>query len=223
MFCDFVVFSVAWNWHPWLIHNKTTRLANLAAGCSTMPSKFSPIFSHFHVSHTTQPPENESQIVCEGWCHKWSKLLASNDLNLHIFTCVPKLPSSWDVRVQRKSFLKLAIRASWMKLAYTSPNVISTSPKNISWAELILQFFCNLISSKNFTYPLGKLRTKFTSLIAKSTSPGLLDTTFFACSGALPAFLHDTGVPNVVFLSRLTIELRRAWGIRHSPTENFNT
>ena len=27
---------------------------------------------------------------------------------------------------------------------------------------------------------MGKLRTEFTSLIAKSTSPGLSDTTFFA-------------------------------------------
>ena len=37
--------------------------------------------------------------------------------------------------------------------------------------------------SKNFTYPLGKLRTKDTSPIAKSSSPTLSDTTctFFAC------------------------------------------
>ena len=35
-------------------------------------------------------------------------------------------------------------------------------------------------SSKNITCPLGKLKTEFTSLIAKSTSPRLWDTTFFA-------------------------------------------
>lgn len=28
---------------------------------------------------------------------------------------------------------------------------------------------------------MGRLRTEFTSLTAKSTSPGLSDTTFFAC------------------------------------------
>ena len=37
------------------------------------------------------------------------------------------------------------------------------------------------ISPKNFTCPLGKLRTKITSPIAKSSSPGLSDMTFFAC------------------------------------------
>ena len=43
-----------------------------------------------------------------------------------------------------------------------------------------LQFFCNLNFPNNFTCPSGKLRTEFTSPIATSTSPGLLDTTFFA-------------------------------------------
>ena len=47
----------------------------------------------------------------------------------------------------------------------------------------ISQFFCNMNSSKNFTCPSGKLRTEFTSPTAKSTSPRLSDTTFFArCS-----------------------------------------
>ena len=36
------------------------------------------------------------------------------------------------------------------------------------------------ISQKHSTCPSGKLRTKITSPIAKSTSPGLSDTTFFA-------------------------------------------
>ena len=44
----------------------------------------------------------------------------------------------------------------------------------------ISQFLCNLDSSKNFTCPLVKLITEFTSLIAKPTSPGLSDTTLFA-------------------------------------------
>ena len=35
-------------------------------------------------------------------------------------------------------------------------------------------------SSKYFTYPSGKLRTELTNPIAKSTSLGLSDTTFFA-------------------------------------------
>ena len=49
-----------------------------------------------------------------------------------------------------------------------------------------LQFFCNLNFPKNFTCPSGKSRTGFTSPIAKSSSPGLSDTTFFArCCYAL--------------------------------------
>ena len=69
------------------------------------------------------------------------------------------------------------------KLASTSPDVISTSPKTFWLAELISQFFCYLNYSKNITCLSGKLKTELTSLIAKSTflSPGLSDTTFFAC------------------------------------------
>ena len=70
-----------------------------------------------------------------------------------------------------------------LKLTFTSPNIISTSPKNVLMSRLISQFFCNLNSSKKFTCPSGKLITEFTSLIAKFTSPGLSDTTFFARCG----------------------------------------
>ena len=54
------------------------------------------------------------------------------------------------------------------------------APKAFWQAELISQFFCYLNFSKNITYSSGKLKTEFTSRIVKSTSPGLLDTTFFA-------------------------------------------
>ena len=82
-------------------------------------------------------------------------------------------------RMQRKSFLQLAIRASWSKhlLAQTSFQLV---PKAFRRAELISHFFCYSNSSKNITCPSGKLKTDFTSPIAKSTSPGLSDTTFFA-------------------------------------------
>ena len=46
-------------------------------------------------------------------------------------------------------------------------------------AEFISKFFCYSNSSKNITCQLGKLKTEFTSPIAKSTSPRPLDTTFF--------------------------------------------
>ena len=73
-----------------------------------------------------------------------------------------------------------ACHSGKLELTFTSPNIISTSPKSVLMSRSISQFFCNLNSSKNFTCLLGKLRTEFSSLIAKSTSPGLSDTTFFA-------------------------------------------
>ena len=75
-----------------------------------------------------------------------------------------------------------ACHSGKLNLAFTSPQVISTGPKAKAfwWVELISQFFCYSDSSKNITCPLGKLKTEFTSQIAKSTSPGLSDTTFFA-------------------------------------------
>ena len=72
-----------------------------------------------------------------------------------------------------KKIIFTACHSGKLKLAFTSPDVISTSPKNFL-------FFCYSNSSENITCPSGKLSTEFTSRIAKSTSPGLSDTTFFA-------------------------------------------
>ena len=55
------------------------------------------------------------------------------------------------------------------------------APKAFWWTELISQFFCYSNSSKNITCLTGKLKTELTSPITKSTSPGLLNTAFFAC------------------------------------------
>ena len=65
-------------------------------------------------------------------------------------------------------FYSLPFRQAEGKIYY-SPNIISTSPKKVLMSRLISKFFGNLNSSKNFTCP-----------IAKSTNPGLSDTTFFA-------------------------------------------
>ena len=64
-----------------------------------------------------------------------------------------------------------------LKLALTSPDVISTSPKNVLTS--IIDFTVLLLFKflKNITCPVGKLKTEFTSLMAKSTSPGLSETT----------------------------------------------
>ena len=73
-----------------------------------------------------------------------------------------------------KKIIFTACHSGMLKLAFTSPGVISTSPKTF------------LTSRIDFTVLLIRIPQKgsaFTSPIAKSTSPGLLDTTFFArCS-----------------------------------------
>ena len=79
-----------------------------------------------------------------------------------------------------KKVIFTACHSGKLKLTFTSPNVISTSPKNVLMSRLISQFFCNLNSSKKFTCQSGKLITEFTSLIAKSTSTGAIGH-YFLC------------------------------------------
>ena len=92
----------------------------------------------------------------------------------------PYHSSCFHHRVQWKSLLQLAFRASWSKHLLTQSS-FQEARKALWRAELISQFFCYSNSSKNNTCPSGKLKTEFSSLIEKSTTPGLSDTTFFAC------------------------------------------
>ena len=117
-----------------------------------------------------------------------------------MFLFLWKRPRKSLLRMQRKSFLQLAIRASWSEHLLAQTSLFSTNPKIFWWTELVSQFFCKLNSSKYFTCPSGKLRTEFTSPIAKSTSCELSDTTFFA-----HCFLDHTSnrfrrSPNLIFL-----------------------
>ena len=65
--------------------------------------------------------------------------------------------------------------------AFTSPDVILTSPKNSLSSRIDFTVLCYSNSSKNITCALDKLKTELTSPITKSISPMLSDTTFFAC------------------------------------------
>ena len=83
-------------------------------------------------------------------------------------------------RVQRKSFLQLAIWASWSYhlLAQTSFHLASKA----SWRAELADFTVLLLFEFLKKHHLPRqLKTGFTSPIAKSTSPGLSNTTFFAC------------------------------------------
>ena len=77
-----------------------------------------------------------------------------------------------------KKIIFTACHSGKLKLAFTSPDIISTSPKSFLTSRIISLFFCYSNSSKDI-----KLKTEFNSPIAKSTSPGLSPTTFFVhCS-----------------------------------------
>ena len=92
-----------------------------------------------------------------------------------------------------------ACHSGKLMLAFTTPDIISTSPKTFWLAELISQFFCYSNSSKNIACLSGKLKTEFTSAIAKSASPGLSDTTSFAHCG------HKYQMYKLLNLPRTTI------------------
>ena len=70
-----------------------------------------------------------------------------------------------------------------LKLAFTSLDVIWTSPKSFLTSRIDFTVLPLFELLKNNTCPSGKFKTEFTSQIAKSTSPGLSDTTFFALWG----------------------------------------
>ena len=71
-----------------------------------------------------------------------------------------------------------------LKLAFTSPDVISISPKNFLTSRIDFTVLLSFKFLKKHHLPSGKLKTEFTSPIAKSTSPKLLNTTSFSrCSG----------------------------------------
>ena len=82
---------------------------------------------------------------------------------------------------KESQFYSLPFGQAVASMHVLTQNLFHLAPKTFWWAGLITQFLCNLNSSKNFTYPSGKLRTEFSSPIVKSTSPKLSDTTFFAC------------------------------------------
>ena len=80
-------------------------------------------------------------------------------------------------RVQRKSVLQFAVQAScsYHVLAQKSFQLAPTKLLTCRIGLIAVHF------PQNFTCPPGKLSTECTSTIEKSTSPGLSNTTFFAC------------------------------------------
>ena len=85
--------------------------------------------------------------------------------------------------VQRKSVkLQSAVKASCSVASmYKRKNhYFEPAPPNFYWAGLITVLLL-LEFPKNLSCPSGKLRTEFSSSIAKSTYHGLSDMTFLTC------------------------------------------
>ena len=118
-----------------------------------------------------------------------------------------------DQKQGAKKVIFTACHSGKLKLTFTSPNIISTSPQNVLMRRLISQFSRNLNSSKNFTCPSGKLITEFTSPIARSTSLGQSDTTFFARWEVFLFFLYGLVGPlaevKVLFWSTVSKDERK--------------
>ena len=79
--------------------------------------------------------------------------------------------------------------------------LLQLAQKTFWWVELISQFFCNLNFSKKLTYPLGKLRAKFTRLWQS-------DTTFFAGTVMSPiaaTFYQPWIIPIILYNSLILL------------------
>ena len=130
-----------------------------------------------------------------------------------------------------KKIVFTACHSGKLKRAFTRPRRHFNAPKTFWLAELISKFFCYSNSSKTITSPSGKIKTEFTSPIAKSTCPRLSDTTFLARCNNLAN--HNQRHPMSVFCqisvwrSKNCLEFSIPWGGLtnsrwpfHSPT-NF--
>ena len=77
-----------------------------------------------------------------------------------------------------------------LKLTFTSPNIISTSPKNVLMSTLISQFFCNLNSSKKLHLPVEQVNNRIHYPDSKIHWPPGYQTLLSLHTGAL---LHLLG------------------------------
>ena len=91
-------------------------------------------------------------------------------------------PSRQDINQGVKQVIFNACHSGKLELEYTSPNVISTSPKNILMSRIHFTVLLQFEFLKKLHLPIGQVKNKilFTSPIAKSISPALSDSTFFA-------------------------------------------
>ena len=137
-------------------------------------------------------PTNVSDIENREWewLQFWNVLIEScrfegqNEYEIQLKVGVPVLKKRHPGKLHfqgAKKVIFAACHSGKLKLTLLAQTSFQLAPKGFWRAQLISQFFCNLNSTKDFTCASGKLRTEFTNPIAISTSPGLSDTTSFAC------------------------------------------
>ena len=123
--------------------------------------------------------ENQSQEL------RYNHFITASELQWNLSFGTPLFKGHLHRDAKKINFT--ACHSGKLKLAFTGQTSFQLAPKAFWREELISPFFCYSNSSKNITFRSGKLKTEFTSPIAKSTSPiakstspGLSDTTFFA-------------------------------------------
>ena len=128
---------------------------NVLYGCQNGSNKPFPNLSHYllSLSKVNLNSKNNGPILL----FKTMQQLAKGDIS-HVI--VDKQGA--------KKIIFTACHSGKLNLTFTSPDVISTSPKSF----LRSGFFCYSNSSKKSTCHSGKLKTEFTRPIAKSTILG---------------------------------------------------
>ena len=121
-------------------------IPNFPCMCQSIPSRLT--FRYSEVQYSKNVRVEESNARLEIW-----------RANIEMLTIAKLIKINVLFRVQRKLFLQFAIQASW-SYTFTSPNIISTSPKNVLMSRLISQLFCNLNSSKKLHLPIGQVNNR---------------------------------------------------------------
>ena len=127
------------------------------------------------------------------WCKTSQILLYQGSYRSHLFFLVLRIsPLPRDFSVLSAT----ACHSGKLWLAFTSPKFISTSPQKILISRIDYTVLLWFELLKKLQLLSGQGKTEFTISMAKSTSPGLWDSTFFArCSRTLkltPASLCNT-------------------------------
>ena len=139
--------------------------------------------------HRRTAPITTARGLCLVWSCWWLLCLCCKYIIKELGIILIRHKSKWrlffEIKFLRRSFFYqwitagdqgakkvsfTACHSGKLKVAFTiAQMLLQLAPKTFWWVELISQFFCNLNFSKKLSYPFGKVRTKFTTPVAKFT------------------------------------------------------